>query len=719
MYPVIAGDNGLGASGADRFALRVDQVDGPRHFYISTPKGRSARMTLEPSSAPLFDKVVVSYDFPGYTGWPDAVTGLSTQGLRALEGTRVSLHIQSNTGLGGGELVVTTGDDGDLNGGETYVVTPDPTNPKIAEAVFWPDESGRFALSLIGEDGAHGAETLEGVVTVLPDRAPKVEIDYPPRQSVVPEGWPVEAQVTAGDDIGLGELLLHTSVNETPAAGIPLNKSYRGADETVADGRYTIDPARLEAKAGDTLEVFASVSDNHPRSPFTAESPVHRVHVITMRQYLDLARQRYRAEDIGLEFATVLERLEALQAQRDQLLQELAELREVVAGDAPMSEADGQRLTEITEELQDYQASASGLADHLQARAEQHTLYAFEESYKAGLRELAGQLQGQAGRADALADALQSLDSPDAHAGALRMAEAFALAQPPFDDASSDKAERTEQDLTRLRLAQAVLAAGERIRQVAFKQDELAVHMSAVQCSAGDEAPTGPRLAALAERQAELRAELEDATNTLRQASEAASALLPRLSGGALAVAHQIEQRRIVSTQSAAERAALNGQGGLAFQAASAAADQLDALLSDVGQNTTQAASDLDGFFNLPRDSLQSALSQMAAGPGLPGLGRQGGSGSGMQGSAGRVTMIGPSVPGLNGRPRAAGRGLPGGQGEPSLGEGDGQGVAVSHEIITTDAGNNDMQGSISLPGVPAEYRDQAEAYFKRLAEEQ
>ncbi len=710
------------AEPAHTFSVQLKRVDQPRRFYIATEKGRSSLYTLTPDTAPQFELASVRYDYPDYTRWPDTIGPLSRNGIRALEGTSVRLSVQSNVPLQNGVLRMTDPSSDESEHDKQYTLLPDPDDPRLAHVDFTLDRDGQFELSLVGIDDVPSNRTLQGECVALPDRAPKIEIAQPDRQAVVPEGWEVKAHVIAGDDFGLGDLSLHMGLNNAPTTEVPLTKTYRGASRTAASADYAFAADVFGAKAGDTIRYYAAVHDNHPGSPHAAESDIHALHIITMEQYMDLARSQYHVEELNREFEAILDRLGELASLREDLLEELTELQQRLDAGEALTENELERLAELEKQLTDYADQASALAEQLQERADQASLYDFEDAYKQMLSELANDLQAQADQAQSLADAadsLQAQDSPGSRDDFALEGAQFSLMDQPFDQATQAQTDQVEQDIEKLRLAEAMLAQGARIRQIAFEQDELAVRLSGLASLDPQSEQDSARAEALAEEQARLREALAEASQALREAAEDASEALPNMSSGAMAMADRIAELQILSTQSAAEKASLAGNGPLAHQAARDAADKLDSLLSDAPQGQAQAASGLDGCFNLPREQWQNALQQMAAGRGVPSMGSQGSSGVGMSGQMASMTMMGPSVPSQassNSQSHA---------GRFGSGRGPGHRATADHnvtgftDVIDADGTAHPADHVTLLPDVPAEYQEQAHAYFKRLAEEQ
>ena len=710
------------AKPAHRFALPLQRFDQPISFYIDTDEGRSAVYTFSPDTAPQFQSASVHYDYPDYTRWPDSTRPLFRDGIRALQGADVSLSVQSNVNLKGGTFRLIHQDTSATPAPTDYQLTPDPADPHTARITFPLQSSGRFELSLIGTDGTPSDRTLKGDVTALPDRTPKVRIVSPDRRAVVPEGWPIETTIEAGDDIAVDNITLHLALNDAPTTPVPLDQTYQGDGRTSASAGYAFPPGVLGAKAGDTLRYYASASDNHPDPAQTAESQIHALYIITMQQYIDLARSQYRVEELNQEFDAFLKKLGQLQTMRENMLDDLADMQQRLDKGERLSTEDQQRMAELQNALADYAKQTASLADELKQRADQTALYDFEHAYKQMLRELADGLDVQSKRAEALSRALEDShdqDSAESRSALALESSRFELADQPFDKSSQARTEQTQQDVEKLKLAEAMLTQGERIRRIAQEQDELAVRMSSLaspgKLSEQDRAHTE----ALSQEQARLRDELADAADKLRQAAEQAGEALPTMSRGAMDVADKIDALGIVSTQSAAEKATLAGNGPLAYQAAREAADKLDSLLSDTPQQPSQAAGDLDGCFNLPRENWHNALQQLAAGRHAPGMGEQGSSGMGRAGQSARMAMIGPPLPGQPGSDSDARSGRNAaahGQGPNASNNPSATGYT---DTVRADSANPDPDAVAHMPGVPPEYRDQAAAYFKRLAEDE
>ncbi len=430
--------DGVSAQGEGvEFAFRIDRVEGARRFYIQTTQGRSGVHTLEVDRSPLIEGAWIRYRYPAYTGWADWEGALTAGGIKALVGTEVTLKVESNVRVGGGELVVVPEGPSGGTGRRVVSVVPDAVDAHVGVAGFTMDATGGFELSVVGEDGRAGVETLSGGLRALPDRVPRIDIVRPMREVVVPEGWGVEVEVVAGDDIGVGAVTMHHGLNDRPSVAARLEVTHGDGGKTVGYGGHGFDLSAMGAGAGDVVRYYAGVVDNHPGEAQRAETAVHEIRVVTMRRYLDLARQRYRAEDYVQEAGVYQRRLDGLEGQRGEMLEQLEALKTRLDGGGPMSDELRGEMAALELALNEYGERALELKRDLIERSGRVELYGFEGEYKRGLKRIGSGLGRQAGRGGELADAVGALSREDTagrRAEMDRRAEKFGGLEEPYGE---------------------------------------------------------------------------------------------------------------------------------------------------------------------------------------------------------------------------------------------------------------------------------------------
>lgn len=735
-----------GTTTGNAFHVHFPRAEVDRTFYINTPHGRSRRYRLNVLPVPRLQHAEVTYTYPTYTGWGDNQQPLDDRGLRGIVGTTATIKLRASLPLKNATFAfVPESRTNNPHEQDSASSTPSPSPPPTSTAPFviseedptratmqWPiRESGRFRIDLVGVDGTPSDQPFEAPVVAVPDEAPRITTREPAPRVIAPVDWSVDAAFLATDDVGLAGVTLRRSINEAQPTAVELDLTPTDPTGRRAVARDRFDFAALGVEEGDVITFSAVVRDNHPGSPHTDQTPLMTIAVISTERYLELQRQRYRIDDMHAEWERYRDRLDQLAQTREQLLREMEELLAKVASGEPLTAAERLRMLELSERLQGYRTAALDLAEEMHRRTERATLYEFENPYKDMLGRVSQELEAQAQYAGELqrrAAPFHPGQAPPSAAQQRRVldaAQAFAERTEPFTRQQRNAWAQTDADLDKLRMADAMRAAGERIRQVAAQQKQLANRLDALQ-SPRMPTPEETLLAAqLAQQQTALREELDDALTDLRQAAEQAQTHLPQMSSGARKLAQVAENLNITGDQADAARFASDGSRPRAADAAESAARKLDSLLVDANRVAgTDNAPGLDGAFGLPRDSLDRALDQMAqarAAPGpasIPGLqsNQSGAGGYSIQGDAERITLLGPAQHTQANRNAQAGTPGPGdgrGAGQNAANLQPGEARTINPDSLRTHTGRISL-----IPGVPPEYRDEAEAYFRRLADD-
>ena len=707
------------------FILPIEQADATRDFYIDTPKGRSKRYRFTVLRVPFFEDANVSYEFPEYTQWPSSRHVLDSRGIRALEGTQITITSRANLPLRSGQLelfdvVDSKSDTPSREPSRTITLSPTQDDATTVSGKFLLASSGQYRLTLIGADGAPSLERLEGRIVSAADRLPQVAIVQPDSYVAAVEGWKIPVVVQATDDVGIDRITMLVGVNGWGPDSVPLG--LQSDQPTVVRGHYEFDLGELGARAGDIITYYASAYDNHPSGQHFTDTSLYVIQVISLDEYTEYARQKYQMEQLVKEFEETLRKLDDLKSKRQKLLDELSQLQEKQKEGKQLSDEELQKLEQLEKQLQEFSDQTEALAKELGEQAEQTQLYEFEKPYRERLQRLSKQLEKQAANANALqkqAAALRKQSGDSQTRQAFQdAAQKFAKEDDPFGEQDEQLMQETQEDLEKLQKADDLLAGAERLRAVILQQRDLADRLGQYrdrQKLSDDELR---RIQRLAKEQDLLRQELEDAKAALQHAAEAAEDDLPKMSGGAKKLCQAIDELRVDDDQSQASRSARLGDGRKAFTAAESAAKKLETLLSDCcnPKGATQSG-DLDGCLSLPKPGMEKSLKQLSQGRSIPGMGQKGGDGAGLEGSRAQMSIYGPHQMSQGDSDSRQSAGL-GERGPGGRGRGYGQGEASSAESINPEARQTTRTGVGSMRGVPVGYRDQAEAYFQRLAEE-
>jgi len=732
-----------------RFALPIDKADRTRVFYVNTAAGRSERRTLAVLPVPRFEQVTVTYDPPAYTGWKRTVEHLNARGIRAFEGTNLTVTVNSNLPLERGEIDwqwdvpglvrgkngtfydQSTGSYGMLGIWWPHLLKPNQRDPRIA-AVTIRDviQSGRFSITLTAANATRtqSLEPLTGKITVAPDGPPKVRITEPgDRQIIAPEGWKVPVHIEAEDDVRIERLILFRGVNGFSPTAVQLPLTDKGPG--LASSRYEFDLGALGARAGDAITFFATAHDNYPGVPggHSADTDTYTIHVISMEDYLTQARSDYRMDDVLEEIERFDRLLNELDAKREALLKQVEALNKKIEeqGGVPTAE-DLKKLDELNAKLAEYAEQQWKLAKEMRERSEQPNLYDFERAYAQMLAEQADQLDRGAEDATKLKreNEFNRKENPNDKAEAQRqlkeMAKQLKKDEQRLDDAQQ-QAKAAEGDMKTIEQADHIMAQAERMTAIIQEQRDLADRMA--QFKSKEKLTPAEQLRAhrMAQEQQALKDELDDTIKQLDEAAKNAEKDLPNMAESAREISEAVKALGVGKDQSEAERLAMAGKGQGAHKSAESAASKLESLLGQCEGMQGEGQKDMaDAKFKLQNQSAGQSLQQLSQGRGLPQMGSKPGQQAGKQGSSGtrgsrgKFSVYGPHKSGKEGSERRGGK------------DGTGQGtgansdsaVSAGAESLSPDTAASRGQGATAIPGVPTRYRDLADQYFRRLAEE-
>ncbi|QQE11261.1 hypothetical protein JD969_17455 [Planctomycetota bacterium] len=710
------------------FEFHIESAQQTRNFYIDSPHGRSAIQTLTVLPVPRFEKVYATLDYPDYTNWPEIQSPINAAGITAIAGTQISLTVQSNVPIKAGEIAVEqnipvpNGKDKTTPNKFTAYFKPHTDDPKLATASFKLLGSGSISATITGESDITCTEPFVTKLTSKIDQFPDVYILDPDERTVVPETYKLDVIIEATDDIGLGTLTLNRSVNAWGSSSTNLKLKTQPSNPTVGEAVYTFDLPKLGAKAGDVIEYHATVYDNHPQNKQFAETPIYIIEVISEEDYLEIARTQYRIDDINEEFDEFMERLNELQEQREAIIEQLDELQSKVESGQQLTEAEQQKLEELEEALKQYEEQTQKLADDLHERANKKQLYDFEEPYNDSLRKLADQLEAQNKAANELKESAAQCKSPSLAANQRQQftdsANSFRKQKDPFSEQSKKERQYTKDELDKLALADKIAEQGERIQYVIMQQQEVAKRYATLKNKTNLTEAEKQQLRKLGKEEQTLQNELTDATKKLRDivTDPKHQEMLPNMTGSAEKMCNRIDELKADLDMQQAASKSEETKPREAYDAAQAAADKLESLLSDCQAMNGSAC--MDSCFKFNRPQMQNALSQMKQGRGVPGTGNGGSDGYGMQGSNAKMSVRGPASSN-NGTGE-------GGDGKHNAGKGknakpefnDVETLDPSEQLDDSNP-NDRIHGSSLLRGTPLPYREEAGNYFKRLAEDQ
>lgn len=733
---------------AGMFVLTIDRADQTKRFYIETPEGQSKLYTLEVFPVPQFVESSVRFVYPTYTAWPSETKPLDANGVRVLTGTDAVITITSNIKLDGGTLTFTPdapkdGEDGEDSADAPtepidYELTPRTDEPTLADVTLPIRGDGEFSITLRAYDGTPSNAPLTGAIDALPDARPRIDITDPPQTIMAPENHVLSVKILADDDVGISRMQLTRSVNGWGSATLELPSDEASTDKTRSGAEYTFDLPALGVAPGDVITYFATAYDNRadPNGPNqSADSDLHVIQVISIEEYLEYERTKYRIEDINDEFEEITDQLNKLAELREQILEEMKPLLDKLKNGEPLTDAEKQQLEELKKKLEDFEAQASELRKKLEERANMPELYEIEKPYTDLLKKLAEDLKQQEQKAKAASEAIKDLQEqekkeqkdpsegsnlPQARKSASVKLEDFAKQaegekeQNPFGEQMQQQMEQTKEQLKQMEMADRLMAQLDQLASIIEAQRSLEQRLSVFENKEELDAAEQLRARELGAEQQELRQLLEETAKEMKAAAEEAEELLPQMSASAKDIVKNIEDLAITRDMNDATRLADAGEARTAHTASDSAADKLESLISpceECKKQGQQPGGQIDGPLKLTPEQYKQCLSQMAQARGVPGTNPGSGSGYSQGGSQAPMSVRGPGG-------RSADKGQRGKR-NGRAGQADaGYDDETAKESIDAGTAEGREARSGYIVGVPEEYREEAEAYFRRIADE-
>lgn len=187
------------AGGDGKFEFTLYALREPLTYYVSAQGTRSAEHRISVVEAPRIQRMRLTYHYPSWTGL-DSETDDASRDIRAVEGTRVDVEVQTTAPLESATLLL---DD---------KASSLKTEGNITRGTIEVKKPGHYRISAkVGDELV--PLTDEHQIALIEDQAPTVEFARPARDWQASSIEEVPIQVRAKDDFRIQNLELHYSVN--------------------------------------------------------------------------------------------------------------------------------------------------------------------------------------------------------------------------------------------------------------------------------------------------------------------------------------------------------------------------------------------------------------------------------------------------------------------------------------------------------------------------
>ena len=215
-------------------------------YYVESKGVRSGIYSVKVLDLAKVETIDLTYDFPAYTGMAPKV--LHNEGdISALKGTNVSLKIHLSRAAQSARLLFDDQSTLDLahSGAQDFAGN------------FALSRSGSYVVQISEARGKNHAGSPEYEMEAIEDAAPKITVVRPMRDVRATSVEEVFSEIKAEDDIGMGKLELHYSVNGGPEKAENL---YNGKPaQPSVTGTHTFFLEEFGLQPGDVISYYRKV----------------------------------------------------------------------------------------------------------------------------------------------------------------------------------------------------------------------------------------------------------------------------------------------------------------------------------------------------------------------------------------------------------------------------------------------------------------------------
>ncbi|HXG61139.1 MAG TPA: hypothetical protein VNO22_07195, partial [Planctomycetota bacterium] len=196
--------------GDRRFEAAVPVGRAPVSYRIRAGDAITRKFTLTPLPRPEVVAFRKTFVYPAYTGKPPRRSGPEASGdLVELEGTAVELDVEVNEDVRAAELRLEQG------GAPSTVPLRPSEDPRRLKAALQLSSSGTYRVHLTAAaTGFENKFSPQYEMRALPDLVPRVSIDEPAQDLLVPPDEVVVLRGVAQDDLGLRRVAQGIRVNQ-------------------------------------------------------------------------------------------------------------------------------------------------------------------------------------------------------------------------------------------------------------------------------------------------------------------------------------------------------------------------------------------------------------------------------------------------------------------------------------------------------------------------
>jgi hypothetical protein len=307
------------ADTATSFAYTFKKIKRSVDIYAKSGRIESRREHIEIVDPPRLSDISLKFEYPEYSGLPNAQSNPNDGNVSALKGTKVYIEATANKPIADCYQLFSDSSKSDLKVDQKHVT-----------GTFSIKDNGRYTLMLHDMAARQNPEPIWYDIQALDDYPPTIDIKFPGVDVDLDEHMTLPLRISIADDYGLGKLNLVYWVHsgdqdgEVKRESIPINDK-KSLDQEVD---YSWDVQPLSPLPGDLIFYYCEVCDNDIVSgPKWSKSKTYSARLPNLDEILADVQDSQDRQTEGLDEA--LKNQQDLQKQVEQLAKDMQKSNDV------------------------------------------------------------------------------------------------------------------------------------------------------------------------------------------------------------------------------------------------------------------------------------------------------------------------------------------------------------------------------------------------------
>jgi len=299
--------------GRQKFARKFEKALAPLEFAFATGRARSDWHKLDVVLEPKVSSAMVTVVPPAYTGRQTQSYPLDSNEIKVLEGSTITLQLESNRPLSGGEARIRPLDKRSTEVPE--IVSGERSAESEVSFTWVAHRSTKLSAMVRDIRSTPAAKPVQLTIKAVPDQVPVVDLSSPEQVVLATPRTELPFFGEVEDDHGLAKVSLVRSL-----------LGYRDRSRTLADAlvkkdfdfKEPLKLASLGVEPGQMLEFYLEAMDRNPSLLGVGVSDVVRVQIISEEAYAERLRAQAEIKEFTARYralaAAVAEARKSLRA---------------------------------------------------------------------------------------------------------------------------------------------------------------------------------------------------------------------------------------------------------------------------------------------------------------------------------------------------------------------------------------------------------------------